>query len=58
MDRPIRRHIPPHAKVAFQDCLWTVIWCDGELVCIESCVGTEVRVENVEDVEEVQDPIQ
>lgn len=49
------RYLLPYQTVAFQECLWEVLWCDGEQVCIRSCGGAETRVEKVEAVEAVRD---
>ena len=46
------KYILPYKKVAFQDCLWEVLWCDGERACIRSVGGEETRVKKVELLEE------
>ena len=35
----------PGTKVAYQDCLWTVLWVQGDEAGIRSCGGPEaIRV--------------
>jgi hypothetical protein len=49
------RYLLPYQRVGFQECLWEVLWCDGEQVCIRSCGGPETRVEKIDAVEVVRD---